>query len=66
MALLSNKNPYGIKEDLIFSFPCTSNGEGKIEIVKGLELDPFLKEKIHLSEKELLDEKEAVHKLIYG
>ncbi|HSX12593.1 MAG TPA: malate dehydrogenase, partial [Rhabdochlamydiaceae bacterium] len=66
VALLSNQNPYGIKEDLIFSFPCISKGAGKVEIVKGLEWNPFLKEKIHLSEKELLEEREAVKALIYG
>ncbi len=66
VALLSNQNPYGVKEDLIFSFPCISKGEGKIEIVKGLDLDSFLKAKIQLTEKELLEEKEAVKQLING
>lgn len=66
VALYSNQNPYEIKQDLIFSFPCISRGDAKVEIVKGLNLTPFLKEKIHLTEKELLEEKEAVKSLIYG
>jgi len=45
---------------LIFSFPCISKGEGRVEIVKSLQWDSFLKEKIHLSEQELLEEKGMV------
>lgn len=56
-ALCSDGNPYGIQEGLIFSFPCRSRGDGKIEIVKGLQWDDFLKKKIALTEKELLEEK---------
>lgn len=64
MALSSDGNPYGIKEGLVFSFPCRTNGGGKIEIVGGLNWDAFLKEKIKLSEKELLEEKEAIKQLL--
>lgn len=60
MALYSQGNPYGIDEDLIFSFPCKSYGNGKIEIIKGLQMDPFIKEKIMLTEKELQDERSFV------
>jgi malate dehydrogenase len=63
-AMLSNGNPYGIQEGLIFSFPCVSKGEGKVEIVKGLQWDEFIKAKIHLTEKELLEERELVAHLI--
>ncbi len=66
VGLLSNGNSYGIKEDLIFSFPCRSNGKGKIEIVKDVPWDPFLKEKIALSEQELLSERELVAHLLKG
>lgn len=59
-ALLSDGNPYGVKEQLIFSFPCRSKGEGKMEVVQGLQLDGFLKGKIALTEKELLEERELV------
>jgi malate dehydrogenase len=63
-AMLSDGNPYGIKKGLIFSFPCRSKGNGKIEIIEGLQLDPFLKEKILLSEKELIEERELTSHLI--
>jgi malate dehydrogenase len=61
--LISNGNSYGIQEDLIFSFPCRSKGEGKVEIVKNLPWDAFLKNNIALSEKELLEERELVKEL---
>jgi malate dehydrogenase len=62
--LISNGNPYGIQDNLIFSFPCRSKGEGKVEIVKDVPLDPFLKSKILLSEKELLEERELIKHLL--
>lgn len=57
VGLYFNHNPYGIKDDLIFSFPCISKGRGEIEIVRGLHWDDFLKEKIALTEKELIEER---------
>ena len=56
-AICSNGNPYGIEEQLIFSFPCWSKGNWEVEIVKNLPWDPFLSEKIRLSEKELIQER---------
>ncbi len=63
-ALLSDRNPYGVKEGLVFSFPCRSLGNGRIEIVKDLAWDNFLKEKIALTEKELLEERELITPLL--
>jgi len=60
MGVSSDGNPYGIAPDLIFSFPCRSKGEGDVEIVKNLQWDDFLRHKVHLSEKELLEEKGMV------
>lgn len=64
VGLLSDGNPYGIADGLIFSFPCISKGAGVVEIVKGLDWDPFLKEKIALTEKELLEEKSLIKTLL--
>lgn len=65
MALDASGNPYGIDEGLVFSFPCVSRGGGRIEIVKNLDLDPFLKAKIAITEKELQEEKKLVEGLLY-
>lgn len=61
-AVISDGNPYGIQENLIFSFPCRSNGNGTYEIVKNIPWNDFLKNKITLSEKELQEERELIHK----
>lgn len=54
-------NPYGINEDIVFSFPCRSKGDGTFEIVPGLKWDNFIKDKVKLTEKELLEERELVN-----
>lgn len=66
IGLSSDGNPYGIKENMVFSFPCRSKGDGKVEIVKNVPWDAFLKEKIALSEKELLEERELIANLLKG
>lgn len=63
-AVYSENNPYGIDEDLVFSFPCRSKGQGDFEIVKGLEIDSFLKEKIAITQKELMEERDLVRGLL--
>lgn len=56
----SDGNPYGIAPGLIFSFPSRLVRPGEIEIVPDLEWDPFLRDKIRLSEKELIEERNCV------
>lgn len=51
---------YGITEGLIFSFPLRSKSNGAYEIVQGLELNDFSKEKIKATSSELEMEREAV------
>lgn len=58
--IFSQKNPYGIRPDLVFSFPLQCRTPFHYEIVKGMELTPFLQEKIKLTEKELTEERDAV------
>ncbi|MCF7806101.1 MAG: malate dehydrogenase [Simkaniaceae bacterium] len=60
----SQGNPYGIDENLIFSFPLLSHGVGKYEIRKQFQFDPFLEKKIHLTETELKEEREMVAHLL--
>lgn len=54
---------YGVEEGLICSFPTRSDGQ-KIEIVQGVELDAFSREKVDASVKELQEEKELVKDLL--
>ncbi|GEL23230.1 malate dehydrogenase [Pseudonocardia sulfidoxydans NBRC 16205] len=50
---------YGVAEGIISSFPVTCSG-GKYEIVQGLEIDAFSRERIDASVAELVEEREAV------
>ena len=57
MAVYS-RGEYGAPSDVVFSFPVTCvNGEWKI--VEGLKLSAISQEKIGLTGKELLEEKET-------
>lgn len=60
----SDQNPYGIEKDLVFSFPCRSKGKGDWEIVSGLEINSFLKEKIAITQKELIEERDLIRELL--
>ncbi len=55
---------YGIPEGLIFSFPLRSKGTGDYEIVQGLELNEFSKEKIQATSSELEMERDAVKEML--
>lgn len=58
LGLCSDGNPYGIADNLIFSFPCRTLANGRIEIVKGLEINEFMAGEIKKSEAELIEERE--------
>lgn len=62
-AICSDDNPYQIEKGLIFSFPIFCIERGIYKIVDNLVIDSFLKEKIKLSEKELISERETVKHL---
>ncbi len=62
--IYSQNNPYGIADDLVFSFPCRTSASGEVEIVKGLKIDSFLKEKIELTQKELMEERDLIRELL--
>ena len=63
-AAVPSDGSYGIPEDLIFGFPLTSNGQGKVDIVQDIDLNDFAQEKIKITTDELLSEKEAVKDLL--
>ena len=55
---------YGVTEGLISSFPVRLDGKGGWEIVQGVELNPFLTERIAKTVKELSEEREVVKDLL--
>lgn len=62
MAVLSDGS-YGIAEGLVYSFPVTV-AAGQHQIVQNLELNDFCRERMALTEQELLEEREAVKDLL--
>ncbi len=53
---------YGIPEGLTYSFPVTCKN-GEYEIVQGLEIDDFSRERMEITQKELEEERDAVAKI---
>jgi len=53
---------YGVSEQVISGFPCTSTG-GEVTIVQGLEVNDFSRARIDASVAELNDERAAVEQL---
>lgn len=54
---------YGIQEGLIYSFPCRCS-KGQWEIVQGLEINDFSRERMQATERELAEERDAVQHLL--
>ncbi|MFB5651625.1 malate dehydrogenase [Leptospira wolffii] len=56
---LASDGSYGADKGLIFGYPVKSDGN-KVEIVKGLELNDFAKEKFNITHDELKSERDEV------
>ena len=60
LAVCTDGNPYGIKENLIYSFPCRSNGKGEYEVIGGISIGDALQEKLKATENELVEERNLI------
>ena len=60
---IASTGDYGISEGLMFSFPVHCKN-GDYEIVRGLDMNEFSQEMIQKTEKELLEERDAVIHLL--
>jgi malate dehydrogenase len=56
---------YGVAKDIIFSFPIRTNDGKTFEVVQGVKLSEFSKQKIAETEKELLEEKSLIADLLH-
>jgi len=54
---------YGIPEEILYGFPVTC-ANGQYTMVKGLEIDPFSREKMDATLKELMEERDGVKHLL--
>ncbi|MEV4468749.1 malate dehydrogenase [Nonomuraea sp. NPDC049504] len=61
-AAVVSDGSYGVPEGLISSFPVRA-ADGRFEIIQGLEIDPFSRERIDASVRELAEERQAVKDL---
>ena len=61
---VKSDNSYGVPAGLISSFPVKANGFGGYEIIQGLEMNDFLRERIDKSVAELQQEREVVSDLL--
>lgn len=58
MGVPSDGNPYGVPEGLIYSFPVRIKPDHSYEIVAGLPIDDFSREKMDATAKELQEERD--------
>jgi malate dehydrogenase len=63
MAVVS-QGEYGVPKDMVFGYPCTTDGKGNYKVVDGLKMDAFGQAKFQTTLQELLEEKDAVKDLI--
>ena len=63
-AVISDGNPYGIPDGLIFSFPVRTTTSGNWEFVDGYEMDDFLAEGLKKTTDELVGEREVISNLL--
>ncbi len=60
----SKKNPFGIREDLVFSFPCMTNASGAIQVHSEIKPPSWLESYLRKTESELVEERDAVRHLL--
>jgi malate dehydrogenase len=63
MGIVSDGSAYGIPDGVIYGFPVTC-AAGEYQIVPGLEIDAFSRERMDLTLKELLEERDGVKHLL--
>lgn len=59
-----DNEPYGIKQGVIYSFPCTVDAQGNVKVVEGLAINDWVKGKMAATEQELVTEKETAWKVL--
>jgi malate dehydrogenase len=60
---VASDSSYGIPQDIIYGVPCVCTS-GSYEVVKGLEIDDFSRQKMDATLKELLEERDGVAQLL--
>ncbi|XP_050405553.1 malate dehydrogenase, cytoplasmic isoform X2 [Patella vulgata] len=66
MGVLSTGNPYGIAEGIMYSFPLTIGTDRSYKIVSGLNITDFAREKMDLTQNELIEERDMAVSICDG
>jgi malate dehydrogenase len=60
---VASDGSYGVPQDVMYGMPCVC-ANGKYDVVKGLEIDDFSRQKMDATLKELLEERDGVAHLL--
>jgi malate dehydrogenase len=60
---IASDGGYGIPQDMMYGFPVVCSG-GEYQVVQGLEIDAFSRERMDFTLKELLEERDGVQHLL--
>ena len=60
---VASDGSYGVPQDVIYGVPCVC-ASGRYEVVKGLEIDDFSRQRMDATLKELLEERDGVAQLL--
>ena len=60
---VASDGSYGVPQDVMYGMPCVC-ANGRYEVVKGLEIDDFSRQKMDATLKELLEERDGVAHLL--
>ena len=60
---VASDGSYGVPNDIVYGVPCVCRN-GKYEVIKGLEIDEFSRQKMDATLKELLEERDGVAQLL--
>ena len=66
MGMLTDGSQYGIPEGIMYSFPVTIKPGGEVQVVQGREISDFAREKMDLTAKELLEERDVATQFLQG
>jgi malate dehydrogenase len=63
-AAVVSRGEYGVPSGMVFSYPCRSDGKGRLQVVEGVKLDAFGTSLFQKTLQELQEEREAVKEML--
>lgn len=66
MGLMTDGSLYDIPEGIVYSFPVTIQPGGEVCVVQGREISDFAREKMEITAKELVEERDIATQFLLG